>query len=335
MKLRLSLAEEISGFNQQNDFLQSEIWASLKEEFGWQPLFFHLEKEGESLNLLVLKRNLKGPYSFAYIPHAPSSDSGFTDLDKISGLIKLFLGKNCLFLRFDLPEPAEKYNREGLLKANADVQPPDTVRLNLEPSEEKLLAAMHKKWRYNIRLADKKKVEVIEASPDKLKNWYSLYQETAARDKISIHPFSYYETLFRIVNQSKQEKIKIKLLMAKHEEDWLAGIIVLLHPQCSVYLYGASSSRKRNLMPNYALQWLGIRLAKQHGSAYYDFFGIPPSDDPAHPMYGLYKFKTGFGGEILHFAGCWDKAYKPLLYFCFQQVEKLRYWYYKVFRKRF
>ena len=75
-------------------------------------------------------------------------------------------------------------------------------------------------------------------------------------------------------------------------------------------------------MPTYLLQWEAVRAALSAGCLSYDFFGIPPADDPDHPMHGLYRFKTGFGGMILHRPGCWDYPYKKTAYTAFSGLEK-------------
>ena len=97
---------------------------------------------------------------------------------------------------------------------------------------------------------------------------------------------------------------------------------------------GSSADRKRNLMPSYALQWQAMRLARDSGCRSYDLFGIPPRDDAAHPMHGLYRFKTGFGGTIFNRLGCWDVALRPLLYGAYRIAESLRGAYFRRWRKR-
>jgi lipid II:glycine glycyltransferase (peptidoglycan interpeptide bridge formation enzyme) len=77
-------------------------------------------------------------------------------------------------------------------------------------------------------------------------------------------------------------------------------------------------------MAPYALQWRAMQDAKEAGCLLYDLFGIPPNEDPAHPMAGLYRFKTGFGGKIIHRPGSWDYPYKPALYGIFRTAELLR-----------
>ena len=204
--------------------------------------------------------------------------------------------------------------------------------LDLSRGYEDLPGGMHKKTRYNIGLAAKKGVRVEIAPAVRLEQWYSLYRITAQRDKIGIHPYAYYESLFSLLSHSNDARVE--LFLAYSGEELLAGIIVLFYGKQATYLYGASSNEKRNLMPAYALQSAAFKEAVSRGCTSYDMFGIPPSDDPHHPMAGLYRFKTGFGGEIRHRPGAWDYPYSSLIYGLYRLVESLRRFYYKKWKKR-
>jgi lipid II:glycine glycyltransferase (peptidoglycan interpeptide bridge formation enzyme) len=212
------------------------------------------------------------------------------------------------------------------------------VLIDLQPSEEAILAAMKAKWRYNVRLAEKKAVTVEEAGIEAVHEFYDLYRATSRRDNIALHPESYYAHLFSLAAERRAAGIPgtpdIRLMIARHEGQALAAIVTLFHGKCATYLYGASSDEKRNLMPAYALQWAAMRAAKAAGCTRYDLFGIPPTDDPAHPMSGLYRFKTGFGGEIAHRAGSWDYPLLGIGYSLFRAAEGARIWWFKDFRKR-
>ncbi len=86
----------------------------------------------------------------------------------------------------------------------------------------------------------------------------------------------------------------------------LAAMFLIISDKRNSYLYGASAAKHRNVMATYALQWEAIQLAKAKNCTEYDMFGTSPTPDPTHPMYGLYKFKSGFGGNLFHSLGCWD-----------------------------
>ncbi len=348
--------------------LQSRFWAEFRRQLGWEPRAFSCRSGGRDFPLLVLVRPLPLRQRLAYVPHGPEVPDRQQEngpfLAALAAALRPQLA-GCLFLRFDLPwtlrpegeaslrdgglgaaglHPGD-FHAAGLRKAPMDIQPPDTVVLDLRYEEESLLAAMKAKTRYNIGLAAKKGVRVEEGGAADLPAWYELYRETARRDRITLHDFDYYRRQFEFARagggagdgaagQEPGSRPELKLLLARHEGDLLAGIIVAVHGQAATYLYGASSDAKRNLMPAYALQWEAIRLARRQGCQTYDLFGIPPSPDPAHPMHGLYRFKTGFGGRTVNRPGCWDFPYRRAGYAAYAVAERARSWYFRRFRKR-
>lgn len=326
-----------------DNFLQSGFWGEFKSKHGWIPFALEYEVLGKKYPLLVLVRKLGKIIPISYIPHAPVIPEG-EDIEQFLAILswelqgELPLGN--LFIRYDLPFGTTGENifptplSSPLKKAILDIQPPDTTILDITNDKDDLLAAMHKKTRYNIKLAEKKGVIITEENIDQLDKWYDLYRTTAQRDKIALHPKSYYLKLLQLAEEWEGKAPVFKIYFAKHEEELLAGIIVAQFGECATYLYGASSNQKRNLMPAYLLQWRAILDAKEAGMKSYDFFGIPPENNPDHPMHGLYRFKTGFGGEILHRYGCWDYPASKVYYYLYVVAERIRKWYYKSFKKR-
>ncbi len=338
-------------------FLQSALWGEFKSRFGWESRAFLIdwkyEAGQETLPLLILCRRLAPSLSFAYVPWGPQLPQDFPETDKgfaiteLAKKLKPFLQRNTAFIRFDPPwfveEDAQAIGNEenaaaapapfaesflacGFRQAAAAVQPPDTVIVDLAADCEEILKLMKPKWRYNISLAQKKGIQVKKGGAYELESFYNLLKETAARDGIAIHSFDYYKTLFEICGRENKSRndTELRLYTASHESDILAAIVVLFRGKWATYLYGASSNVKRNLMSTYALQWQAMQDAKEAGCIYYDLFGIPPNDDPNHPMAGLYRFKTGFGGRIIHRPGSWDFPYKPVVYSLFNFAERLR-----------
>lgn len=337
--LKAITPSELANCNSSNSFLQSGFWGSFKARFGWNVRSFLVDwgKWGTH-PLLVLRRRLAFGFSFAYIPFGPELPASFpsendvrnTALIELAKKLQRLLPHNIAFIRFDPPWHTEGENVESPLlykpfsRAGADVQPPDTVLLDLTPSLESILSNMKSKCRYNINLARKKGVTVRRADESEIEKFYALLKETANRDSIAIHDIEYYQTLFSHCSTYPQETQEIVLYLAEHEGDLLAGNVVLFRGKEAIYLYGASSDKKRNLMSPYALQWKAIEDAKARNCEVYDFFGIPPREDPNHPMIGLYRFKTGFGGRIIHRPGSWDYSCKPLVSFVFTFAEGAR-----------
>jgi lipid II:glycine glycyltransferase (peptidoglycan interpeptide bridge formation enzyme) len=353
-------------------FLQSRFWADFKALAGWTFSRYEVNAADDTFQpfaLSVLERRLGSGLRFAYIPHGPDSTVPASMrgdlLLAIAGQLKDLVSRACVFVRFDpawyesearisvlsdypdLAESAASAESAGIseeparprfalpLIRGSDVQPPDSVVLAIDKSDEELLAGMKSKWRYNVRLAEKKGVQVAVESMQGLEEFYSLYQSTAIRDRIAIHPRTYYERLFALPPSNPAEpKPDIRLWIARYEGKALAAIITVFYSKEATYLYGASSDEHRNLMPAYALQWAAIRAARDTGCVSYDFYGIPPVEDPEHAMSGLYRFKTGFGGEIRHYAGSWDYVLKPVVYAAFRAAERLRLFWHKNVRKR-
>ena len=163
-----------------------------------------------------------------------------------------------------------------------------------------------------------------------------MYKITAERDGIALHAKSYYEDLLRKsaaeIAAGKDVPV-ISLYLAKHEKDFLGAIITLFSKTESIYLYGCSGNVKRNLMPNFLLQWTAMKDAKAYGSQYYDMYGMPPADDENHPMHGLYLFKTGFGGNNIHRIGSFDIPLK-FVYRFYDKAERVRAFWHKVILKK-
>lgn len=315
-----------------SNFMQTKFWGGLKGEYGFKPLYLIIENSVVKEMLVVLIRPVVSGFSIAYIPHGPS-EALICDIELkvLSKKIKPFLPKKCMLIRYDLLlNKTENFKLHGLKKSSVDIQVPDTTILNIAPEEDDILKGMHKKTRYNIKLATKKGVEIKEVDISELDRWYDMYMVTAKRDAIAIHSKAYYKSVYNRAKESNTTDMK--LLFAEHEGELLAGIFVLICGNKATYLYGASSNNKRNLMPAYLLQWKAIQLSKAAGAEKYDFFGIPPTGDKGHSMQGLYSFKTRFGGDIINRVGCFDYSL-TYLSIAFRNAEILRNFYYKKLRK--
>ncbi|MDR3161775.1 MAG: peptidoglycan bridge formation glycyltransferase FemA/FemB family protein [Spirochaetaceae bacterium] len=357
---------ELSACDAASSFLQSGFWGGFKARFGWTAYPFLADwgegEEGRRASLLVLWRPLAPALSFAYVPGGPElpeeleavapQGGGGEALRLLARALRPFLPRDTAFIRFDPPwytegpETPPPRLPPPFTRAAADVQPPDTVLVDLKAPEEEILRGMKPKTRYNIGLAARKGVTVERRDEAGLEVFYALYRETAKRDGIAIHGAEYYRALFDCGKLAKQAQIatqaqiakqaqiagqdgegaggEVRLYLAFYQGEAIAGIITLFRPPRAVYLYGASSNHQRNLMAPYALQWRAMRDAREARCAEYDLYGIPPREDPSHPMAGLYRFKTGFGGRIIHRSGSWDYTCLFLRKNLFSAAESLR-----------
>jgi lipid II:glycine glycyltransferase (peptidoglycan interpeptide bridge formation enzyme) len=344
-----------------DNLLQSGFWGQFRSLRGWESSGFIITVQSDAYlpdnsslgprPLLLLRRRIIPGFNLLYVPHGPDIlvDPHRCDdfLQTLSESLASRFQKGDFCIRYDLPWRQEDEGDLDLLlpgrlkKAVFDVQAPTTLLLDLLQDEDSILSGMKSKTRYNIRLADRKGVRVFEVSPfdrkagsSGLAKWYEIYRETAERDRITIHAFSYYRDLFDLAQKFRGKCPELSLFLAEVEGELNAGIITARYGRKTSYLYGASRSKNRNYMASYALQWQAVKKAKEEGAECYDFFGIPPVNDPEHPMYGLYRFKTGFGGRIVRRPGCVDFSITPAVYAAFRAAESLRGWYYRTFRKR-
>ncbi len=308
--------------------LQSWDWGELKASSGWSPLRLGLW-DGECMVAAaqVLRRTI--PHvplrlgHLAYIPKGPVIDwSQAALVETFFSLLHTCLHKQgTLALHIDLGLEQEapsdsravgawQYLTQSGLHPVRAIQPARTIVLDLSTDEETLLSQMKSKCRYNIGLAARKGVTVrIATSPAEVREWYKLYLVTSARDSFGIHTLDYYLRFWELF----AGRDEVRLFLAEHDGQLLAGIFVASFAGQAIYLYGASSNEGRHLMPNYALQWEAIRWAKQQGARLYDFWGIPDTDDAGESMEGVYRFKRGWGGRVAQFLGAYEYVYHPLV----------------------
>ncbi len=303
--------------------LQSWEWGAFKGRHGWQPTYWLFREGGApKAAALVLHRQASPlPFSVLYVPKGPILDYGdLPVLEGVLGHLEAFARRvRAIFVKIDpdvRTDTAEGEAVVALLRQRGwrlspeQVQFRNTMVLDLRPNEEALLAAMKSKWRYNIRLARRKGVTVRQGGLEDLPLLYQMYEETAHRDGFVIRPFAYYQDAWgRFIQAGLAQP-----LIAEYEGEPLAMVILFRFGGRAWYLYGASRSRHRNRMPNHLLQWEAIRWAKRQGCLEYDLWGAPDRLDEDDPMWGVYRFKQGFGGTFVPHIGAYDYPARPLLY---------------------
>ncbi len=198
----------------------------------------------------------------------------------------------------------------GLHPSHPPSQPRSSWILDLGKDEDALLAEMKQKTRYNIRLAARKGVEVHEAGLGDLDAFYALYQQTAKRDDFFIHAKPLYHTMFSLYEQTRS----FCLLFARYRGQLIGAVTLLRMGATCWYLHGASSNEHRNLMAPYLLQWKAIERAKRWGCSLYDFRAVPDLLREDQDMYGVYRFKEGFGGRQFTTLDTHATAYQPGLF---------------------
>jgi vancomycin resistance protein VanK len=200
-------------------------------------------------------------------------------------------------------------------------QPQYTYEIPLAgKTEDDVLRGMNQLWRRNIKKAAKEGVEVTLGGD--LKAFHDLYVHTAERDHFTPRPLSYFETMFAAMSAEDPEQIR--LYLARHQGDLVAATIMVRVGAHAWYLYGASSTEKREVRGSNACQWAMIRDSLAAGSDVYDLRGITPTLDADDPHVGLIQFKVGTGGQAVGYVGEWDLPLRPMAYRAFDLYMRRR-----------
>jgi lipid II:glycine glycyltransferase (peptidoglycan interpeptide bridge formation enzyme) len=297
--------------------LQTAAWGELKSGFDWQVAHVVAGSSGAQ----ILFRKLPLGLSFAYIPKGPVGDDWDRLWPEVDSICK---EKRAVFLKVeaDLWE-GDSDSIEGGQPPSGfhlslhEIQPPRTLIVDLQGTEDQILARMKQKTRYNIRLARRKGIIIRETSD--IDTFYQLMQVTGERDAFGVHSREYYHRVLDLF----EPRGHCRLFCAEFEEQPLAGLMVFAYGKRAWYFYGASSNEYRHLMPTYLLQWKAMQWAKAQGSTEYDLWGVPDEDQETleanflerrDGLWGVYRFKRGFGGEIKRVVQTWDRVYSSLLY---------------------
>ncbi len=307
--------------------LQTAEWGEFKATFGWQPL--RLANETSAAQILF--RRLPLGLTIAYLPKGPLG-SDWSEL--LAEADEHCRRRRAVFLKVEpdcWEDDAEDVSLQNYFREwvkSRPVQPRRTVEISLAGGEEDWLNRMKQKTRYNIRLAQRKEV-VIEDSSD-VSLFYRMMIMTGERDGFGVHSLAYYQRVFDLF----APKGMCVLLIAKYQNIPLAGLMAFAFGRRAWYFYGASTNEERNRMPTYLLQWEAMRWAASRGCTVYDLWGIPDEDEATlesqfmqreDGLWGVYRFKRGFGGQIRRSVGAWDRIYQPLLYKMYQQFVARRH----------
>jgi lipid II:glycine glycyltransferase (peptidoglycan interpeptide bridge formation enzyme) len=295
-----------------SEFAQSWIWGEREAAAGKNIVRWGVSRADRLLAVMTaIKKELPGGLFYWYAPRGPLGDPAaikflLSELKKTAG---------GMFLRCEPRLNTIDYlssvgdGRFKLVKT-IDWQPKQSWVLDLDSSEADILGGMHQKTRYNIRLAEKKGVEIKESAD--FEEFWRLINLTGERDSFRLHGREHYRRLL-------EGNSAMKLYLAVYQGKNIAAGIFSFWGDKATYLHGASDNELRNLMAPYLLQWEMIKKAKKDAYKYYDFYGI---DEKKWP--GVTRFKLGFGGRRVAYPGTFDVVFCPIFYFIYNQLRRVR-----------
>lgn len=288
--------------------LQSWAWGEVQTSAGWRVERLPLPGGG------VASVQLRGrpPFERGYVPRGPVP----ADRVSLEGLIGWARERGLARLRVE-PEAGQQLAgvlRELGFRPSPQVQPQYTMIVKLG-TEEEVLASFNRGTRYNIRLADKRGVSVVEGTD--AEEMARQSGASAARQGIRLPPASYYQLLLDRLSWART-------YVARVDGEAVAAMLVIHFDGRGYYMYSGSNGERRELKPVYAAKWVAIRAAIDAGCRDYDLWGVPPGPDRTHPWYGLWEFKSGFNGELVEYVGCWDLVLSELRHGVGEATERAR-----------
>ena len=306
-------------------FMQDLVWGKVKNN--WSQEAVYLEEKGKitAAMMLLFEKISKTNTTLMYAPRGPVCD--IYDIKTVEKLIQeaepLAKKYNAFVLKLDpqvlYDDKLNQMYQEAGFKTSGKNPSPDTV---IQPThnmvlqiagktEDEILKSFSEKTRYNVRLSKRKGVTVrFSREEEDLKTFYEIYKITTVRDKIGCRPYEYFKRMLEAYDENH-----LRIYIAEHEGDKLSAAIATNFGKELFYVYGASSNEKRNLMPNYAMQWEMIKWGIETNCNTYNFGGLLSLNMDN----GLYKFKVGFCGKdgVEEYIGEIDKVYKKGMYFMY------------------
>lgn len=311
--------------------LQLSAWGALKSQFGWDARIVALGIGAEiQAGALVLSKPL--PFGLGKMAYVPLGGYAIDPLlyPRLWDLVGRETGAAFIKLEpghFEAGE-APELARIGFQESPQTIQPARTIVIDIAADDETILRRMNQGTRRKIRKSLRSGIDFTEGAPADLSAFSRLMAQTGERNAFGVHNDAYFAAVFELLLPEYGT-----LLLARHEGDLLAAIMVFALGENAWYLYGASARVKSNLYATYGIQWAAMQWAKQRGCRYYDLWGVPDHDEAAleagfqersDGLWGVYGFKRGWGGAVRRSLGAWDKARNPLLYAAYRAALALK-----------
>lgn len=306
--------------------LQSWEWGEFRKKTGNEIIRF-------SFGQLTLHKIPKTKYKIGAFIKGPKPTT-----EIIEKLKKFAKKENLIFIKFEPNIPISIDGRSIALKdtkrvfkllqksgavSGRTLFTPTTFWIDLTKSEDELLASFHSKTRYNIRLAKKKGVQVVEDNSKKaFEKYIKLTRETVKRQGFYSHTENYHRLMWKHLHHTpitKHQPPIARLLTARYKREIITTWIVFVWKDTLYYPYGAWSGKTKYkpLMANNLIMWEAIRYGKNLGLKTFDLWGREPGK-------GFTRFKEGYHPQVVEFIGTWDLVTSPL-YYPYRVAEYLRW----------
>ena len=300
--------------------IQSWEWGDARKTLGVQALRYGLFETGKLVKAFQLTLH-KIPFTTKFVGYLPKGP--FPDKNLAQALKKIVKENNCAFIKLE-PDVQVTGNRQQVTDEFRKSPKPLFTKYNfvldITKSEEELLKNMHSKTRYNIKVAQKHGVKIIESTDDKdFETYLKLYFETTKRQEYHGHNKEYHHKIWKTLKDAGMAK----LLIAYFKGEPLTAWMLLNFKDTLYYPYGGSSKVHPEVMANNLIAWEAIKLGKKLKLKKFDMWGaLGPNANSKDPWYGFHKFKMGYGGNLVEYIGTYDYVLDWPLYIFFTIIDK-------------
>lgn len=328
--------------------LQSFEWGEFREKTGVNVIRQGIIEKDKLVSgfQLTIHKIPNTPWNIGYLPKG-----ALPTKELLSQLRIIGKKEKCVFIQLEPDVIYKTYSAQGeLLDQNKHIAKDWFKKVSLLPSahplftkytfvldisqsEEELLKNMHSKWRYNIRVAQKHEVQVIEDNSDRaFKEYLRLTHATTMRQKFYAHTDNYHKLQWQTLPHTIQKNgLSSHLLVANYNNMPLVTWIVFVFKDTLYYPYGASSNDNREVMASNFMMWEAIRFGKSLELKKFDMWGaLGPHPDTKDPWFGFHRFKQGYGGNLIEFVGSYDFVIDPFLYQAYKLADKARWLYLRI-----
>ncbi len=316
--------------------LQSWEWGEFRQKTGIKVVrlgIFQNKKLTEALQFTVHPIPFT-KFNIGYLPK-----SGNVSPTMLKALLEFGKKLDCIFIKLEpniSRDDFKTWQYDESIKLVFSPHPlftKYTFQLNLTKSEEDLLKAMHPKTRYNIKIAQKNGVVVMEDNCEEaFNNYLKLMTETTIRQKFFAHNARYHTLMWETLRGTKIAHLFTAVYPHENKRHVLAAWILFLFNGCLYYPYGASSVLFKNVMASNLMMWEAIKFGKNNKAEIFDMWGsLGPDAGPKDAWYGFHKFKQGYGPALVELAGSFDLVINKnvyllynIMYFIRQLILKLK-----------
>lgn len=322
--------------------LQAYEWGEFRKKTGLKVIreAFVENKVIQKSFQLTIHKIPKLHYNIGYLP------KGFLPTEELLGQLYMIGKQNeCIFMQLEpnvkVSEGQEqldeliKHSKFVLKKSHRPLFTKYTFQLDITKPEDELLKNMRPKTRYNIKVAQKHGVQIIEDnSEEAFQEYWRLTEETTKRQKFFAHTKRYHELMWETLKAKNQEpgakkptnELQAHLLLAKYEGKTLAAWVLFTFHDMLYYPYGASSTEYKNVMASNLMMWEAIRFGKKRGLKIFDMWGsLGENPDTTDPWYGFHRLKQGYNPTLVEFVGSYDLIINPYLYQLYKTADRLRW----------